>query len=214
MCLHIEYQLIFRLKVFIQIQANQPFQQLEKRRHLVAGPLTTITISCGLRMGHEMGEKAINICIPAKPNAAFFISARGIDKVTPKICKELQLFRLRQINDATFIKLNKATKMRIAERYGNPTLKSVRYLIKKRGFDKHRKSCIPSTDNFVYQCKLGTGYPYKMQCVVDLAYQIYTTGLPFRKGNNFLWPFKLNTPSDGWRKKTTTSSAVQMNKLL
>lgn len=70
-------------------------------------------------------------------------TAFSINKVAPKVRKVLQLFRLRQINNGTFIKLNKATKnmLRIAEpyiTYGYPTLKSVRHLIYKRGFVKVR----------------------------------------------------------------------------
>ena len=34
---------------------------------------------------------------------------RGINQVAPKVKKVLQLFRLRQINNGVFIKLNKAT---------------------------------------------------------------------------------------------------------
>ncbi|XP_055594923.1 60S ribosomal protein L7 [Uranotaenia lowii] len=149
-------------------------------------------------------KKAGNIYIPAEPKVAFVMRIRGINKVAPKVRKVLQLFRLRQINNATFIKLNKATKnmLRIAEpyiTYGYPSLKSVRHLIYKRGFVKHRHSRIPITDNFVIERKLRAGY--KLQCVEDLVYQIYTAGPLFRKVNNFLWPFKLNTPTGGWRKK-------------
>merc|ERR1712091_431328 len=55
--------------------------------------------------------------------------------------KVLQLFRLRQINNGVFIKLNKATTnmLRICEPYitwGAPNLKSVRELVYKRGFVK------------------------------------------------------------------------------
>lgn len=116
----------------------------------------------------------------------------------------MQLFRLRQINNGTFIKLNKATinMLRIAEpyiTYGYPSLKTVRQLIYKRGFVKHSGQRIPITDNFVIERKLRAGY--RIQCAEDLVYQIYTVGRVFRKVNNFLWPFKLNTPTGGWRKK-------------
>lgn len=65
----------------------------------------------------------------------------SINKVAPKVRKVLQLFRLRQINNGVFIKLNKATinMLRIAEPYitwGYPNLKSVRELIYKRGYVK------------------------------------------------------------------------------
>ncbi|ETN65433.1 60S ribosomal protein L7 [Anopheles darlingi] len=149
-------------------------------------------------------KKAGNIYIPAEPKVAFVMRIRGINKVAPKVRKVLQLFRLRQINNGTFVKLNKATKnmLRIAEpyiTYGYPTLKSVRQLIYKRGFVKHRHSRIPITDNFVIERKLRAGH--RLQCVEDLVYHIYTGGASFKKVNNFLWPFKLNTPTGGWRKK-------------
>ncbi|XP_058060671.1 large ribosomal subunit protein uL30 [Anopheles bellator] len=152
----------------------------------------------------RIAKKAGNIYIPAEPKVAFVMRIRGINKVAPKVRKVLQLFRLRQINNGTFVKLNKATKnmLRIAEpyiTYGYPTLKSVRHLLYKRGFVKHRHSRIPITDNFVIERKLRAGH--RLQCVEDLVYHIYTGGASFKKVNNFLWPFKLNTPTGGWRKK-------------
>lgn len=70
----------------------------------------------------------------------FFLTF-SINKVAPKVRKVLQLFRLRQINNGVFIKLNKATinMLRIAEPYitwGYPNLKSVRELVYKRGYVK------------------------------------------------------------------------------
>lgn len=71
-----------------------------------------------------------------------FISfTSSINKVAPKVKKVLRLLRLRQINNATFVKLNKATlnMLRIAQpyiTYGYPSLKTVRDLIYKRGFVK------------------------------------------------------------------------------
>merc|ERR1739844_188961 len=55
---------------------------------------------------------------------------RGINQVSPKVKKVLQLLRLRQINNGVFIKINKATQnmLRICEpyiTYGCPNLKSV-----------------------------------------------------------------------------------------
>lgn len=136
--------------------------------------------------------------------------------------KVLQLLRLRQINNATFVKLNKASlnMLRIAQpyiTYGYPSLKTVRDLLYKRGFVKvspvqwtngdrvtdlcfqHGGRRIPITDNFVIERKLRKAY--NIQCVEDLVYQLYTVGRVFKNCNNFLWPFKLNTPTGGWRKK-------------
>jgi len=149
-------------------------------------------------------KKAGNIYIPERPKVAFVIRIRGINKVAPKVKKVLQLLRLRQINNATFVKLNKATlnMLRIAQpyiTYGYPSLKTIRSLLYKRGFVKHGGRRIPITDNFVIERKLRHGY--NVQCVEDMVYQLYTVGRVFKQTNNFLWPFKLNTPTGGWRKK-------------
>jgi len=68
-------------------------------------------------------------------------STSSINKVAPKVKKVLRLLRLRQIGNAAFVKLNKASlnMLRIAQpyiTYGYPTLKTVRDLIYKRGFVK------------------------------------------------------------------------------
>lgn len=47
--------------------------------------------------------------VPSEPKLAFIMRIRGINQVAPKVRKVLQLFRLRQINNGVFIKLNKAT---------------------------------------------------------------------------------------------------------
>ena len=76
------------------------------------------------------------------------------------IRKSLKLFRLRQINNGVFVRLNKATvnMLRIAEpyiTYGYPNLKSVRELVYKRGFGKVTKQRIPLTDNAIIEKSLG-----------------------------------------------------------
>ena len=54
-------------------------------------------------------KKEGNFYVPAEPKLAFVMRIRGINQVSPKVRKVLQLFRLRQINNGVFIKLNKAT---------------------------------------------------------------------------------------------------------
>lgn len=54
-------------------------------------------------------KKAGNFYVPGEPKLAFVMRIRGINQVAPKVKKVLQLFRLRQINNGVFIKLNKAT---------------------------------------------------------------------------------------------------------
>merc|ERR1711983_621565 len=100
--------------------------------------------------------------------------------------------------------INKATQnmLRIAEpyiTYGCPNLKSVRDLVYKRGFVKIDGNRTPITSNDIIESKLGK---MGIICVEDLIHEIVTVGPNFKYASNFLWPFKLNTPTGGWRKKT------------
>jgi len=61
-----------------------------------------------IRLKRE-SKKTGNFYVPADPKLAFVMRIRGINQVSPKVKKVLQLFRLRQINNGVFIKLNKAT---------------------------------------------------------------------------------------------------------
>ena len=84
----------------------------------------------------RMARRAGNFNVPAEPKLAFVIRIRGINGVSPKVRKVLQLLRLRQIFNGTFVKLNKASinMLQIVEPYiawGYPNLKSVNELIYK-----------------------------------------------------------------------------------
>jgi len=156
-----------------------------------------------LRLKRE-AKKEGNFYVPAEPKLAFVIRIRGINQVAPKVKKVLQLFRLRQINNGVFIKLNKATTnmLRICEPYiawGTPNLKSVRELVYKRGFAKVNGKRTPLSSNDIVEENLGK---YGLICVEDLIHEIMTVGPNFKYAANFLWPMKLNTPTGGWRKKT------------
>merc|ERR1719347_195717 len=151
----------------------------------------------------RIAKKAGNFYVPAEPKLAFVIRIRGINGIHPRPRKVLQLFRLRQINNGTFVRLNKATihMLRIAEPYitmGYPNLKSVRELVYKRGFGKVEGRRVPLTDNAIIEKELGK---HGIICVEDLIHEIFTVGPAFKEANNFLWHFKLNTPNGGWRKK-------------
>lgn len=144
-----------------------------------------------------------NYYVPAEPSLAFVMRIRGIRGVHPRVKQVLRLFRLRQINNGVFVKLNKATiqMLRIAEPYiawGYPNLKSVRELVYKRGFGKVNKQRIPLSDNSIIEKSLGK---YNIICMEDLVHEIFTVGENFKKASNFLWPFKLNNPKGGWNKK-------------
>lgn len=157
-----------------------------------------------IRMKKQAKEHG-NFYVPPEHKLAFVVRIRGINGVPPKPRKVLQLFRLRQINNGVFVKLNKATinMLRIAEPYitwGYPSLKNVRDLIYKRGFGKVDGQRVPLTDNAVIEKKLGKR---GLICMEDLIHEIFTVGANFKYANNFLWHFKLNNPRGGWRKKVT-----------
>ena len=54
-------------------------------------------------------KKEGNYYVPAETKLVFVMRIRGINQVSPKVKKVLQLLRLRQINNGVFIKMNKAT---------------------------------------------------------------------------------------------------------
>ncbi|XP_033640297.1 60S ribosomal protein L7-like [Asterias rubens] len=151
----------------------------------------------------RMARKHDNFYVPDEPRLGFVVRIRGINGVSPRVRKILQLLRLRQIHNGTFIRLNKATiqMLRLVEPYiawGYPNLKSVRELIYKRGFGKVQMRRVPITSNDVVEGTLGK---WGIICVEDLIHEIFTTGPRFKYANNFLWPFKLSSPRGGYRKK-------------
>ena len=163
--------------------------------------------------------------VPAEPKLVFVIRIKGsvdpsklssssqplsfltnlfhcsINKIAPKPRKILQLLRLIQINNGVFVRLTKATSemLKIVEpyiAYGYPSIKSVRELIYKRGYGKIDKQRIALTDNQLVEANLGK---YGIVCMEDLIHEIYTVGPNFKQASNFLWPFKLNSPTGGFR---------------
>merc|ERR1712129_60047 len=85
---------------------------------------------------------------------AIVIRIRGINRVSPKVRKVLQLFRLLQIHNAVFIKMNKATEnmLKLVQpyiAYGYPSVDTIRSLIYTVGpnFSK--------TVNFLWPFKLN-----------------------------------------------------------
>ena len=127
------------------------------------------------------------------------VRIKGINKVAPKERKILQLLRLRQINNAVLLKNNKAV-MNMLRRvepyvtYGFPSHQTIRALIYKRGFGKINRQRIPLANNQVVETGLGQ---LGIKCVEDLINEIWTYGAHFKEANNFLWPFKLNSPRGG-----------------
>ena len=129
-----------------------------------------------------MAGKAGNFYVPTEPKLAFVIRIRGINGVNPKVGKVLQLLRLPQIFNGTFVKLNKASinMLRIVEPYiawRYPDLKSINELIYKRGYGKINKKRIALTDNMLIAPSLGK---YGIICMEDLIREIYTVGKRLR----------------------------------
>merc|ERR1712137_1012372 len=92
--------------------------------------------------------------------------------------------------------------------WGYPNLKSVRDLVYKRGHAKVRGRRIPLTSNDIIERKLGAN---NIICMEDLVHEVFTVGSSFKYASNFLWPFKLNTPTvDGARRQTTTLKVVTL----
>ena len=148
-------------------------------------------------------RRAGNFFIEPEAKLGLVVRIRGIMGMSPKVRKVLQLLRLRQIHNAVFVRLNKATlqMLQIVSPYiawGYPNLKTVRELVYKRGFGKVNKQRIPIADNSVVEDGLGEK---DIICVEDLVHEIYTVGPNFKKANNFLWPFKLSSPLGGFSKK-------------
>lgn len=152
----------------------------------------------------RQAKKEGGFYVAAQPKLALVIRIRGTIGVSPKAKKVMQLFRLRQLHNATFVKLNEATvrMLRLIEpyvTYGYPSRATVQKLIYKRGFGKLSKQRIPIATNEVIQDGLGK---YGIECTADLIHEIVTVGPHFKQANNFLWPFKLSNPSGGFSQKT------------
>ena len=144
-----------------------------------------------------------NLFAEAEGRVAIVVRIRGINQTSPKVKKTLQLLRLRQIHNAVFVRLNKATieMLRLVEpyiAYGYPNLKTVRELVYKRGFAKLNKQRVPLMKNEQIEKVLGK---FGILSVEDLIHEIYTVGPHFKQCANFLWPFKLSSPNGGFSKK-------------
>merc|ERR1719478_1679513 len=155
----------------------------------------------------RQAKAADNYFVEPEPKLMFVVRIRGMCDMHPKTKKILQLLRLRQIHLGVFLRINKATLEMIKRvepyiAYGYPSLKATRELIYKRGFGKQKTKGqaqrLPLTDNSVIEGELGQ---FGINCFEDLVHEIYTVGPKFKEANNFLWPFKLNSPKGGLAKK-------------
>jgi large subunit ribosomal protein L7e len=147
-----------------------------------------------------------NFFKPLDPQMAVVIRIRGINRLSPKVRKVMELLRLLQIHNAVFIKLNKATinMLKLVQpyiAYGYPSVATIRSMIYKRGFAKirHRPgaiSRIPIMSNLLIEKNLGK---FGIQTVEDVVHSLSVVDRNFTRCANFLWPFKLNCPKGGYR---------------
>ncbi|CAI2378857.1 unnamed protein product [Moneuplotes crassus] len=144
-----------------------------------------------------------SIFVEPEAKVALVVRTKGIMKMKPTSKKILQLIRLRQINNAVFLKINKAT-LNMLKRcsplvtLGYPSRKTISDLVYKRGFGKVNGQRIPLTDNEIIEKELGQ---YGIICVEDIIHEIATCGPHFKEVNRFLWPFKLSSRRGGTEKK-------------
>merc|ERR1711900_65187 len=108
--------------------------------------------------------------LTAKQNGQFFVEPEaklifctrisGINKMSPKPRKILQLLRLKQLHNGVFLKVNRPVinMLRYVAPYvtfGYPNLKTVKELLYKRGFGRVNKQRLPLNNNEVIQGELG-----------------------------------------------------------
>jgi len=141
--------------------------------------------------------------VPRESRVILMTRIRGINHMAPGPKKILQLFRLRQIHNAVFIRVNRATLNMIKKiepfvTFGYPTRTTIAHMIYKRGHGKINKQRIPLTSNEIIEKELGK---FNIVCVEDLINEIYNVGPHFKAANNFLWAFKLSSPKGGYSNK-------------
>jgi len=140
--------------------------------------------------------------VAAEAKVALIVRIRGINNLSPIVRQILKLLRLRQLHNASLIRINKATINMIRRvepfiTYGYPTRKTIRDLVYKRGFGRVNKQRIPLSNELIEE-HLGK---HGIICVEDLVNELVTCGPNFKVANSFMWYFKLNSPKGGFENK-------------
>jgi len=151
----------------------------------------------------RIAKRKFNYYIPPEGRVLVVVRIRGINAMHPMTRKILQLLRLRQINNAVFVRVNKATlnmlkKVEPYVTYGVPTRKTIAHLIYKRGYVRFNHQRTPINDNFVLSKRL---LKHGIICVEDLIDTILNVRKSFKVANSYLWPFKLRAPTGGYKGK-------------
>eukprot|EP01068_Selenidium_serpulae_P006375 Selendium_serpulae@DN4363_c0_g1_i2.p1 len=140
----------------------------------------------------------------AEPKVLFVIRIKGINKLAPKPKKVLQLFRLRQLHNGVFVRVNKATMemLKIISpwvTFGTPSVSTIRKLVYKRGYMRigrmGARSRIRIQDTDIVQKHLGD---QGILGAEDMIHEIATCGPKFQEVCRALWTFKLSSPKQGF----------------
>jgi len=155
-----------------------------------------LAIRAGLRRDARIRG---NYFVEPEAKVAIVIRIRGINDMPPKPKKILQLLRLRQIHNAVFVRLNKATlnMLRLVSpwiAWGYPSNQTIRRLMYKRGYLKFKGQRKQITNDLIERAL----HKYNIICMEDLIFQITACGKRFKAVNRFLWPFKLRSPKGGF----------------
>merc|ERR1711879_227036 len=125
--------------------------------------------------------------IPAEGKVLLVVRVKGINKVDPKSKLILRLLRLRQMHNAAFVRVNKAT-LNMLQRvqpyvtYGYPNRKTVQMLLYKRGYGKVNGQRVRLSNNFIVEENLKN---QGCVCMEDVVSSVLECGEHFKKVNNF-----------------------------
>ena len=184
-----------------KFEENKAYYLAQGKKHFEAAEARRENLIKAKREAKSKGE----LYTQDEPKVLLVIRIKGINKMCPKTKKIMRLLRLRQLHNAVLLRNNKAV-MNMLRRvepyvaYGEPSISTIRKLVYKRGCGKINGQRIPLCSNYVVEEGLGK---LGIRCVEDLINEVATVGPNFKKANNFLWPFKLNSPRGGLKQKRT-----------
>ncbi|KAL0078561.1 ribosomal protein L30, ferredoxin-like fold domain-containing protein [Phycomyces blakesleeanus] len=141
--------------------------------------------------------------VPDENKLLFVLRHKSTPTLHPSVRKAFQKLRLTSLNTGVFVKLNEksAPMLQAIEPYvvfGEPTLKTVRDLLIKRGYAKVKGKRTAISDNAMVEEALGK---QNIICLEDMIHEIVNVGEHFDAVNKFLFPFKLSSPVKGWRQR-------------
>ena len=121
------------------------------------------------------------------------VLVRDSRDASDKVKRVLRNLRLRAMNTAVFLRLDRNTEAMLAivtpyVAFGRPSSESIDAIVRKRGVCRVGKTRQPLSDNTVVERALGAK---GMVCVEDLVHELDACGQNFTAVASFFWPFKL-----------------------